>query len=877
MADFIKNILRMSMVALVVPGLAFGVQQQNPRGANNARATSARSADATSNASIRRSATSVIARSAGQNARQNRAVVTARPMTARSASVRSVRPMVSGGALTRSAVRSANVRSAVVNKKSIGKPGVSRAATARATAVFNDISKIGGGYSNCRDAYATCMDQMCANANDTYRRCFCSDRFTGFRETSDKLDEALKMLADFQDNNLNAVDKSASEVNAMYTATAGEDAIKRDTSASQKLLDSISDVLSGKKASTPKNSTSSLGLLDVSGFGSFDDDIFGDTTSSLFGKGDSYKDVSSLEGKELYDNAMQQCVEITREACGSDAMFNLARSAYSIMITQDCNAYEKNINAKKASVEETVRTAEKYLREARLEEYRAHNSADVNECLAKVEEAIRKPTACGSKYEKCLDYTGKYINATTGEPVYSQALFGLNNLIVLKDTADVLGGENAAFNKWLDEKKIYATTALDSCRDIADNVWYEFKRSAIIQIAQAQDEKIQQVKDSCVETMKECYDKQTGALKSIDTTELQGTAAIAAATARGMCYDRVQACAALYGEPDGCKYNDKTKKLEANGTKTCGLQSLLVFVDTVDSVKVAEGCESVLRKYVAEICPEDEENEIKYGGMCLGSKDKLRVALENRVKIFCAQDLVTSDTSSSIREETTSAAYNLNIMNQLLKEIYDELKIGFSLGCEQAEGLSTNANGEEVYEYTGGTWVSVDQALKPSAKMLYQDFYKKYYGVTVESEKQMQELGVNDHGWCVKSSEQKAVEDGEVQVMCEMAEGKWNTEKKQCSFEPNWYPRTCVDLLGGTWISSKKECLLDDITPETLGMEPEESSADRGGNAGGSTNAGTTMPTLFNTSGNISSKYQDKFEGIQQKYERSKGNNVIKL
>ena len=149
----------------------------------------------------------------------------------------------------------------------------SRASSARATAVFSDISKIGGGYADCRDAYATCMDQFCASANDTYRRCYCSDRFIDFRDTTNALDTASTMLADFQNTNLDAVDKTAAEVNAMYTASEGEAAIKRDTSASQKLLDSITDILSGKKSSYKKSSyaknSGSNGVLDVSGLFSF--------------------------------------------------------------------------------------------------------------------------------------------------------------------------------------------------------------------------------------------------------------------------------------------------------------------------------------------------------------------------------------------------------------------------------------------------------------------------------------------------------------------------------------------------------------------------------------------------------------------------------
>lgn len=800
-AGFIKNILKLSVIALAVPAIAFGAQQQNPRGSVAAKNT-ARSADAASNASIRRSATSVIARSTAENNRKSRAVVTARPATVRTASVRSVRSVLPGNGVARSASKSSVVRSGMKQKS--GSANLSRAGVARATAVFNDVTKIGGGYANCRDAYATCMDQLCANANDTYRRCFCSDRFTDFRETSDNLDTALRMLAEFQDNNLNAVDKSAAEVNAMYTATAGEKAIKTDVSASQQLLNSIGDILSGKKSAVKQQkTTTSLGILDFSGFSSNNDDIFG-SSSSLFGGDSSYTDVSTLEGKELYDNAMKQCSEITREACGGDAMFNLARSAYSIMITQDCNAYEKNINAKKASVEETVRTAEKYLREARLDEYRSHNSADVNECLTKVDEAMRQPLACGPNYEKCMDYTGQYINPNTGELIYSQALFGLNNLIVLNGSADVLAA-NPKFDKWLEDRKMFAETALDSCRDNADIVWEEFKRSAIIQIAQAQDDKIQQIKDSCVATVKQCYDKQSGDLKSMDTTELQGTGAIVATTARGMCYDRVQACAALYGDPDGCVYDDANKKMTTKaGTCSggqpckCGLQSLLTFVDTVDSVKVAEGCESVLSKYAHELCPDipeetDDEGKvitekIPYGKCLSGetkkSKAQIRAAMDNRMKVFCPSDLINSDTSNTV----SASAFNTNIMNTIVKDIYDALGIAFTAGCEDL----------------GGAWVSSEESAAPAVDMLIQEFYTKYYGRKVTKAGDFIEMNLEDTGWCISADRQNQCLDlGE-----EYTTGL--DDNGSCKLTDFWFMDMCTNLLNGQWEGGN--CVVDNIT-----------------------------------------------------------------
>jgi len=657
-----KRFLKLFVFSAVFPAVAFGVQAPNMRGAT-ARNSSVNSDSATS-ASIRRAATSVIARSAGQNGRKNRTVVSARPAVSRAATNRVVGVRAAGNVIS----SPVNISRAAVAKPSLGraasnnsvarsakKTNVSRAAQARATAVFSDVSKIGGGYSSCRDSYSTCMDQFCAMANETYRRCFCSDKFTGYRDTAEALDTALSMLAEFQNTNLDAVNKTAAEVNAMYSASEGEAAIKRDTSASQKMLDDIADILAGKKTTTSSKSTpkmSSVNTLDLSGLfssgGGDSDDIWGNSTGSIFSNNSesNYTNTADMEGAELYETAVRQCTAISRNECNSDAVLNLARSAYSVFITQDCNLYEKSINAKKESVQETVRTAEKYLREARLEEYRAHNSQDVNECLNKVETAIKQPTACGENYEKCLDYSGQYINSVTGEPVYSKALFGLNNLIVLNGSADVIGA-NPDFNNFLEEKKMFVTQALDTCRELADTVWYEFKRSAIIQIAQAQDAKIEEVKASCVQTIRSCYDQQTGALDVLgneDTTKLTG--AISAVAAHEMCKDQVLACAALYGNPDSCVYDDKTKTIK-DKDGGCGLKALLAYVNTVDSVKVAQGCEISLREYAQELCaPGDDEHEYPWGCR-LRSEADVRDMLSNRASYFCGADLVKASNASS--------------------------------------------------------------------------------------------------------------------------------------------------------------------------------------------------------------------------------------
>ena len=590
----------MAICAVFACGVAIAAPAQNPRGGGAATTTttsatsradsgrvvrvnsaSAENAGKTTTArnvaTVSRTATArpsvTVARTATATPQKSTNVVTGRSGTIRqtaptSANATSARSATVSRAAASNVVRAAHTPASTARAGTTKTVvGGSRASNARATAVFSDISAIGGGYAQCREAYATCMDQFCANANDTYRRCICSNRYNEFRDTENAIDQALNLLAQFQDNNLTAVNLSAEEVTAMYTATEGEEAIKRDTSAAANMLSEINDLLSGKSSSSSSSSSSgsstSLGILTID-FSSDIGDIWGDGGGSSIFDSSTGVDLSTLTGQELYSAASRQCTEIIADSCENDAVLNMARSAYSIMITQDCNLYERNINTQKEGLEQTVRTAEKYLREARLEEYQSHNSADVNECISAVRTAIQTDSACGPNYERCLDYTGAYINQTTGEAIYSTRLFELAQMINLpgvsagyNSSEDILTS-NAPFNTFLDDKRIFAESALDTCRDIADTVWTEFKRQALIEIAQAQDEKIEEVKMSCVSTMAECYDTQTGALQDFDTTTSQYSGAVSAYAARSMCADKVMACATLYGNTDGCEFDETT-------------------------------------------------------------------------------------------------------------------------------------------------------------------------------------------------------------------------------------------------------------------------------------------------------------------------------
>ena len=645
--------------------------------------------------------------------------------------------------------------------------GLARSGIARATAVFSDVSKIGSGYAACRESYATCMDQMCAQANDTYRRCFCSDRFMQFRDTENALDQAMIMLQQFQDNNLNAVDKTAAEVEAMYSATVGEQAIKRDTSAAAQMLDEINNLLSGKKSTTlTVGSSGSLGVLDLD-FSSDLGDIWSvDNTSSIFASGGT--DLSMLEGTALFNAAQNQCVRLSQNNCDNDAVFSMSKSSYNILITQDCNIYEKTLNTKREKVAAAVRTAEKYLREARLEEYRAHNSADVNACITAVRNAVLADTACGENYKRCLDPTGAYID-TNGNAIYTPRLFELENTIALGgwDTNQDVLTQNPRYEKFLDGYRKYVTRELDTCRDIADFVWTEFKRNAIIEIAQAQSEKIQEVKSSCVNTIAQCYNSKTQSLVNMDKNTATAAGVLGRYASIDMCKEDVAACALLYSRDKGsCEFDGRG---HINNSETCGLQSLLDYVDAVDSLNLVDKCVDAVDEYVTELCtPTTGTYGYPYdcrsmyaNGTDTGSID---VLIKNYASKNCSDD----------GKETSFNNLDLEIQTRIqarIDTLRAEIRASLAGVCESMDGMWYNA----------GASVQGNKLI---------GFYN-----TV-SARNADDPAIATWGTCYENSDQIAclsynTGDEDTQMT------SWNSTTETCTFYDEWYEYMCTTALGG--------------------------------------------------------------------------------
>lgn len=715
-----------------------------------------------------------------------------RSATSTGASTSGVSRAAVSGAGARSALPMSSARSATTKSAHM-----SRAASTRATAVFDDVSKIGGGYAQCREAYNTCMDQFCAKANETYRRCYCSSRFLEFRDKESGLETAKEMLMQFQNNNLAAVGLTEGEANAMYTATVGEQAIKNDTSAAAAMLSEIGDLLSGKKKTESASSTSgSLGLIDTNFLSDIGDTWAGGGSSdSPFGRS-SGRDLTTMEGAELYKAANDQCLQLVQASCDNDAALNMARSAYSILISQDCNTYEKKISTLTETVEQTVRQAEKILRDARLEEYRAHNSADVNQCLERVKDAITGDMVCGANYKKCLDNTGNYVDSN-GEAIYTAKLFQLNKLINLYSNdvgTDTSGGDilekNSGYNQFLDTKREFAASALDTCRDKADLVWTEFKRMAIIEIAQAQDALIEKVKSSCVSTMAECYDEQSGALKDMDTTTSQYSGAISAYAAKDMCQEKVAACAALYRDPtngEECKFSNDGVLL--NGDK-CGMKSLRAFVDIVDSVKVQEGCKEALQNYLKTTCAATDGSKYPYPWGCRSETEHtMAELLWTHAKTYCKDPT----SSKSITEDETVAAAIDEMVEQFGKDLYDIQETA----CEDSDGIWRDVLDAE--EVASARETGLEPAYYFTANNGREPDISPREEKTIEVDGGTTRAGYNQHeyGYCLKNT---------VRYHClaqdestgSLGYATYDASKNMCNFTTEWYQIQC-GRIGGYW------------------------------------------------------------------------------
>ena len=449
----------------------------------------------------------------------------------------------------------------------------SRGATARATVIAPSTvtNTFGTEYNTCRNAYFTCMDQFCATANDSYRRCICSSRLTDIQERERALGQASDQLQDFHNLNIEVIPKTAEEVHAMLTASEGELAIIDDKSQSSAQLQNIRDILSSSKS----QALSTLGTLDIAG----DINQIWATTDLASGE-----NIANLTGESLYNAVHAQCSELVADQCPTQSTLNMVVSAYGMYIENDCTTLLNALDTQLVQANSTIRDTEREMNVARLENYNAHNSTAINDCIAQVRTDITADTACGEDYIHCLDITGRYLNRDTGAPIYSPDFYQLEYQISLE--GDVLtNSTNRVIVAELNRKRIYAERGLETCRDIADEVWDEFLRQAIVEIYQGQQAKVREVKNDCLDVVNACYDEQSESLKDFSNIKEELLLGSRLELSEELCQEKLYACSNLYGDPNGN-----------------GLELLISAMHDITDQKIAAECQSLLEAFATDMC-----------------------------------------------------------------------------------------------------------------------------------------------------------------------------------------------------------------------------------------------------------------------------------
>ncbi len=378
-------------------------------------------------------------------------------------------------------------------------------------------------------------------------------------------------MAAFHDLNLDIINKSAAEVTAMTSASAGEMSLAgtNDKSASAKQLNAIGDVLSKTKS----KSLSTAGTLDAGG------DIKSIWATTDLANG---ANIANLTGESLFNAVNAQCTQMVTAQCSS-SILNMVVSAYGMYIENDCATLATNLTKQKNSANSAIRETEREMNIARLENYDAHNLLSINDCIANIRNDVTADTACGPDFVHCLDVTGLYLNIDTGEPLYTKNFYNLANQISL--SGNILSNQtNHMFVNALNKKKIYAEKTLDKCRDLSGDVWDEFMRQAIIEIHQKQQEKIRTVKNECLGVVNQCYDEQTNSLKDFNNVSDKTLLGLTMETVEDLCREKLDTCSNLYG----------------GGAS--GLNELVnAMRDIVDQRVVAE-CQNLLTDFGKNLC-----------------------------------------------------------------------------------------------------------------------------------------------------------------------------------------------------------------------------------------------------------------------------------
>lgn len=380
------------------------------------------------------------------------------------------------------------------------------------------------------------MDEFCANKDAQLRRCACSKRVRDFDKAQQNLEKFENKMLDFNERLL-TVSMDKEDAAAINKATEGEQAFQvDDDSPSQKILDTIRKKLDATNADN--RDMQSLAMISLS----IDTTNVFDTIDSTLGASTATK-----EGDALYRSALPVCKDIAAEVCSPDDI-SIAEAAYQMAIEQDCNTVSKAYESLQASAIQKVREGSALLDMSRLQDYQTRNADDTLACKTKMLEMLYDDVVCGDNLEKCLDWSGKYIDPSTGSAMLTNDLSKLSDTLKAptNDVAKwVQMKENQGFVKFLNAKKKYIEPAMTGCEDIADMVWNDFMEDALAQIKISQNNKLEEMRQSCTSVTATCLAGQAQSLTDFDARALSIFGVSADRTVNQLCAHVKTACTAL--------------------------------------------------------------------------------------------------------------------------------------------------------------------------------------------------------------------------------------------------------------------------------------------------------------------------------------------
>ncbi len=406
----------------------------------------------------------------------------------------------------------------------------SRAAVTAARAVGTPAA----GYKVCRETFFQCMDEFCANKNAQLKRCACSSRVHEFDNIRKTLDDVEEKMLDFNERLL-AVNMDKEDAVAMSSATEGEKAFATDDkSESQSILDGIMKKLQSANTETAtSNNLSTINLsMDANVFDTIDSDLGIQTTTK--------------EGEDLYNAALPTCLEMATEVCTADEI-PTAQNAYVAAIEQDCNTVSKTYTSLKDKAVEKVREGGALLEMSRLNNQQTRNADDILTCKKKMLDALTDSAVCGENLGKCLDWSGRYINPSTGSAILTSDLTELDNMI-RRPTGDekwAKVGSNDKFVTFLGTKKKYIEPAMKNCEGLESVVWTAFLEDALAQIKLAQGQKLEDMRQSCTTITTECMTNASGSLVDFDSRALSVFGVYYDKNVNQVCSQIKNACTAL--------------------------------------------------------------------------------------------------------------------------------------------------------------------------------------------------------------------------------------------------------------------------------------------------------------------------------------------